>query len=152
MDSSNTLWVASDPNVYSTSDLGQHWVLQSDTSQYFPAMASFGDTTFCLQSGNGLYYFATGSASVSEKPGAGVNVAIYPNPSRGEFVIAVPGARTMISEIYDLVGNQVAKITGISETSWKPAAGLSSGIYFVRISGIDANGNPFQTSSQISLE
>ncbi len=64
------------------------------------------------------------------------NVAIYPNPNNGNFTIETPIATQQLVEVYDLTGRAVLS-QNISGTSTINAAGLTDGIYNLKISGTD---------------
>ena len=162
VDSTNRLWAEYGmysyyaPDIFSTTDLGQHWTIESDTSPTFASMVSFGDTTYGLLSGNGLYYFVHGSAGVSVAPTANVEVAIMPNPSTGNVSIEANGARNLTAEIYDMLGNLVAVAKGGSQAIWNGHFGdgtvAAAGVYIVRISGVDSQGKEFLESQKLSIQ
>lgn len=59
-------------------------------------------------------------------------VKTFPNPFNGQLVIEAPQDATI--SIYDVRGR---KITVVENNMWKPSAGISSGIYFVKVATQD---------------
>ncbi len=150
VDSSGRLWVIFGnfvPNngwtptgTYWTSDLGSHWTEAAGDSLNFGAMASFGDTTYGLNSGKGLYYFVPGSAGVSQAISPNNAFSIMPNPSTGKGEISFTmSERNMIqATIFNVLGQEIASpIQGtFDEGTHTGSFDLSSfapGTYYCRI-------------------
>ena len=120
-------------------------------------MVSFGDTTYGLESGKGLYYFVPGSAGVSEQATVTVDVSIMPNPSTGNITIIANGAEKLTAKIYDVLGNLVAVANGSSGSAvWNGESNdgmrVSTGAYVIRITGIDSCGNEFVATKEAIIE
>jgi hypothetical protein len=146
IDSSNRLWVDYGlnqyyaPYVFSTTDLGQHWTLASDTSPTFASMVSFGDTTYGLNSGNGLYYFVPGSAGVSATSVSNFAFSIMPNPStgKGEISFTMSERNNVSVTIFNVLGQEVmSPVQGTFDmgehTGSFDLSSFSPGTYYCRI-------------------
>jgi hypothetical protein len=142
--------------VYWTSDLGQHWTKAADGSINFSSLLSFGDTTYGLNSGDGLWYFVPTTDGVSVSQILKENISVSPNPAEGQVIIAVENAQNLTAEIYDVLGNLVWTDRGISEVRWNlkgtSAVAASSGIYIIKISGIDSQGGEFLESRKLVIQ
>lgn len=98
-------------------------------------------------------------AVLLKSAGAGVNLSIapvqatlslVPNPAQGEISIAIAGAPRATIELYDLLGNRVATLANVSQTTYDPSA-LAGGIYIVRATGTDDAGNAFTISKRLAI-
>jgi hypothetical protein len=166
VDSSGRLWVlfgSVDQNYYFTpygafwtSDFGAHWTQASDGSINFSTLVSFGDTTYGLNSGKGLYYFVPGNAGVEAQNVPNSNISIVPNPAKGVVSIEVNAPVVSRVEIFDRLGNLMRSLKGTPVSTWdgNDTAGIAvaNGIYFIRITGRDEHGNLFQASKQVVME
>ncbi len=146
VDSSNQLWSAYGinqyyaPDVFSTTDLGLTWTLASDTSPTFASMVSFGDTTYGLLSGNGLYYFVPGSAGVTPDIATNNAFSITPNPStgKGEISFTVSERNNVQVTIFNVLGQEIATpVQGVfdagTHTGSFDLSSLPPGTYYCRI-------------------
>ena len=150
VDSSNRLWATYGTNssyapyVFSTTDLGQHWIPASDTSPTFASMVSFGDTTYGLNSGNGLFYFVSGSAGVKQPNANNARVCLYPNPSSGSVTIEASDATVAKVEIFDEEGKLINTLQGSTVGVWDGTASngqpAANGTYIFRVTAKDKNG------------
>ncbi len=75
---------------------------------------------------------------------------LAPNPATGPVAIAIANAEKASIEIFDLLGNRVAAVPNALSSSWD-ATGMSGGIYIVRATGVDQNGNTFTLSKRLIL-
>ncbi len=85
-----------------------------------------------------------------------INFAVMPNPSSGEVRIEVDNARSVTTQIYDLLGNLIKSENGSQVVVWNGEDGsgnqVSNGVYIVRVSGSDAQGQSFKASKQILIQ
>ncbi len=85
------------------------------------------------------------SQSVTE---AEPSLAITPNPAREAVRIALTGAEESSVQIFDMLGKEVFSSSITSEARWTAP---TSGIYIVRVSGIDTNGEEFIISKRLVI-
>lgn len=85
------------------------------------------------------------SQSVTE---AELSLAITPNPAREAVRIALTGAEESSVQIFDMLGKEVYSSSITSEARWTAP---TSGVYIVRVSGIDANGEEFIISKRLVI-
>jgi len=99
------------------------------------------------------YKVVANVGSLGVKPMAS-NVAaqfiVSPNPVRNECSFTSIGIARPHYSIFDLLGDQVASLTG---ESWNVAnARALPGMYFVRVEGCDLNGRPIVKTTRIVVE
>ncbi|MDP4199369.1 MAG: T9SS type A sorting domain-containing protein [Bacteroidota bacterium] len=75
---------------------------------------------------------------------------LAPNPALGPVAISIDNAERASIDIFDVLGNRVAVMPNAISSSWDPT-GLSGGIYIIRASGMDQNGDPFAISKRLVL-
>jgi len=78
-------------------------------------------------------------------------LTLSPNPANVAVTIGIENAARATVEIFDMLGNRVANLSNATSYQWA-AEDLSSGIYIVRASGLDANGVSFTASKRLILE
>lgn len=82
------------------------------------------------------------TAGVGDAPAA-VRLSAGPSPFRGALSIRYSGAGPFDVDVYDVRGARIERlardVSGSGAVSWRPAAGVGSGIYFVRLSGPGVN-------------
>jgi hypothetical protein len=82
-----------------------------------------------------------------------VDITLSPNPSQGLVSISIGNAARAQVEVFDLLGSKLANVPNVSTSSYTWNAGnLPNGIYIVRASGADENGNAFVISKRLVLE
>jgi hypothetical protein len=82
-----------------------------------------------------------------------VDVTLSPNPTQGLVSISIGNAARAQVEVFDLLGSKLANVPNVSTSSYTWNAGnLPNGIYIVRASGTDENGNTFVISKRLVLE
>ena len=89
--------------------------------------------------------------AVAELTSGPAMLELSPNPTHGVVTIGIVDAPRAAIEIYDLLGNRVTVASTTSSYSWD-ASGLSAGIYIVRATGVDANGQRFVISKRLVLD
>ena len=96
------------------------------------------------------------AASVAAENAVPMNVIILPNPTADRVEIRVDQARSANVEVFDLLGNVLQTMHGMSILNWdgRDAAGaqLPSGVYIVRVTGTDVNGAGFRESRQLVID
>lgn len=87
---------------------------------------------------NGFGQFGIGIAAL---PPSIVTVSMYPNPSRGQFVVILLGsARTYDARLIDAMGKTVRTLT-VSGVTHTTVTDLAAGVYFLVIPAVLINGN-----------
>jgi hypothetical protein len=94
-----------------------------------------------------------GVAGVSETPApSSAMLSVVPNPASGPVTITMNGVQKATIAIYDILGNRILSNPPLNNDAYEwDHSGNTNGVYFVRVSGIDANGTPFVMSKQIVL-
>jgi flagellar hook assembly protein FlgD len=68
----------------------------------------------------------------------------------------VKGAISTQVEIFDVLGNLVRSLHGTATLSWDgrdfAGSNVVSGVYFVRVTGMDEQGQPFRASKQLVVQ
>jgi hypothetical protein len=82
-------------------------------------------------------------------PDVNLSLTVSPNPSRGSVRIALTGAENTSLQIFDMLGKEVYSSSGNSEVQWNANA---SGVYIVRATGIDTNGEEFIVSKRLVID
>ena len=130
--------------VYATKDNGGHWLKVGLDSLTISQMVSFGDSTFVLTSGRGVYIInsngITEVRSPSRAPLAFVLSQNYPNPFNPSTTIKfeLPKGSNVNLTVYDILGREVSTVVnerkeaGVYEVEFDGAR-LSSGVYFYRL-------------------
>jgi len=161
VDSSNRLWTifgTIDQNYYYTpygtywtSDLGQHWTQAANGSYNFASLVSFGDTTYGLNSGQGLIGMTAEQASVAVPGPVTMDVTIIPNPATDDVEFDVNGTQARL-EIYDIKGEKICSLHGANSIRWDLRASgfgtVPDGIYLVKGSGKTVDGETVNFSKQ----
>jgi hypothetical protein len=93
-----------------------------------------------------------GPASVARAEESGVTISVSPNPTRGIVRVEVKDAASANVEILNVLGQTVATGEGTSFYWNGETAGVSAGIYIVRVSGTNAAGREFVETRQIVVE
>lgn len=90
-----------------------------------------------------------GSQNAQSSSDAGLVLSVSPNPSRDMVHVKLTGAEESSLQIFDMLGKEVFS-SGINSTlQWNAPA---SGIYIVRVSGIDNDGEEFLVSARIVIQ
>jgi hypothetical protein len=92
-----------------------------------------------------------GQQSVAPTEKTVAQLTLSPNPANVAVMIGVENAQRATVEIFDMLGNRVANLSNATSYQWA-AEDLSSGIYIVRATGLDANGVSFTASKRLILE
>jgi hypothetical protein len=90
------------------------------------------------------------TAGVSETHPQIADLSINPNPASGQVTISLGQAREAKIEIFDLLGNRLTSFDNNASHTWDPAD-QPNGVYFVRASGVDANGSQFTISQRLVI-
>ncbi len=94
------------------------------------------------------------SSYVSPSTGTSTSIEVAPNPSSGSVRVALRDARSAEMLVFDLLGNAIASHMGTEPWIWDASVNGSrvpSGMYFLRISGVSRDGNPFVTSRHLVI-
>jgi hypothetical protein len=74
---------------------------------------------------------------------AGASLVAGPTPFHGALTIRYDGAGPLNVDVFDVRGVRIAQVVdralGAGSVSWRPAAGVRPGVYFVRLTGPDLN-------------
>jgi len=149
--------------VYFTTNNGATWTYAGLDSIVVTALVSYGDTTYALTHGNGIYALtATGASAVNEKQAPQVNQGIvaesYPNPFTNTTTISynVPFGYTSSVKIYDMLG----RVASTSEESlgeglhgyvWDAGALPQGAYYYTVVLKPTDNNAPLQTQTGMLL-
>lgn len=71
------------------------------------------------------------------------HLGIYPNPSRGDITVDLPGLHNAKIEVLDLLGRVLTRATASDKWIWNSNA--PAGTYIIHISGADASSKSFQS-------
>jgi hypothetical protein len=96
-------------------------------------------------------------AGVTAVTPSSINFSIVPNPSAGEFRVVIPTAPQSVSvEVFDLLGNHIANLNAATNLSWNGVDDhgtvVPAGVYIVRVTGRDAQGNDFRATKQVAIQ
>lgn len=96
-------------------------------------------------------------ASVINAVSSTVDFSIVPNPSSGDFRVVIPNnATAMTVEVFDLLGNHVASLSEAQHFAWNGVddrgMSVAAGVYIVRVSGRDTNGQEFRSTKQVAIQ
>ncbi len=130
--------------VYFTTNSGASWTKAGLDSIRVTRLASFGDTTYALTQGWGVYTLTrTGASGVEGKPASPSEFALfqnYPNPFNPSTTIrySLPRKSAVQLSVFNTLGQQVALLqNGEQEDGYHEVKfdgkNLSSGVYFYRI-------------------
>jgi len=89
--------------------------------------------------------------NVSEASASEAAFLLFPNPTRGDVAIGISNASHATVEVFDLLGNRVTSLSVMGTLAWD-ARMLPAGSYFVRASGVDAEGRSFVISKRLAVE
>ena len=96
------------------------------------------------------------AAAVAENNPVAINFAVLPNPSAGEVFFNIPGAATAHVEIYDVLGNLIARVQGTTQFQWNGMnasdSPVATGQYIVRVTGTDTQGQPYRASRELVIQ
>lgn len=89
------------------------------------------------------------SQNMQSMPDVNLSLTVTPNPSHGSVRISLTGAENTSLQIFDMLGKEVYSSSGGSEVQWNANA---SGVYIVRSTGIDTNGEEFIVSKRLIID
>jgi hypothetical protein len=78
---------------------------------------------------------------ITEKQGEEIEVNVYPNPAHEQFTLALPQGGSYTMSLYDMTGKEIKTLQNLSGATTIDAAGLTKGIYLIRLQ--EAHGNGF---------
>jgi len=130
--------------VFFSTDWGSHWTFAGGDSVLVTRLVSYGDTTYALTSGNGIFIFTrTPATTVEEGRKVLQTFALnqnYPNPFNPSTSISyqIPVISRITLKVYDILGRELATVASGIETlgqhqvTWN-ADRYASGVYFYRL-------------------
>ena len=89
--------------------------------------------------------------SVHHSSNADVKIGVMPNPSSGHVSIQIEGGTISSFEVSDLLGRVMYRSNDPAQSHWD-GAGVASGTYLMRITGVDEFGDPFTATRQVVIE
>jgi hypothetical protein len=130
--------------VYFTTNGGTSWTKVGLDSINISQLVSYGDTTYALTQGRGVFKITRGPAVFVSEQGSSPTSFIlsqnYPNPFNPSTTIrySLPKTGHMTLKLYNLLGQEVETLVNGEQTAgahtieWKPRS-VASGVYFYRL-------------------
>jgi hypothetical protein len=110
---------------------------QTDTANTVPGQLLYASPDHCLAiNGAGIYVSGVPDAAAPVRPLPVTPVlSVYPNPSNGGFVVTYD--RPALLQMYDVLGQEVySQRIQRPGSVWLDPPGLSSGIYFLKVTNL----------------
>jgi hypothetical protein len=125
--------------IWSTTDDGGHWLHSGPDTIAMQQLVCYGDTTYAISYGSGMFSIIPSAAGVSRSTPTGIATLIgdnYPNPMSGEtnLTYTLPSSGMMTLSIRDLLGRTRTVLLSEDEQAGDHSvtfhSSLPSGIYF----------------------
>lgn len=128
---------------------------ESDSVYYYPEewydelLVTTGTNAIALTSIN-IAAVRPNPTSVHQEQPSEMFLTAYPNPGNGVITITSADITGPVFAITDLLGNTIAEFKGENTWQWQ-TAGVSAGMYFLRVSGKDSSGRAVQKMQPIII-
>jgi|GEM_PF-2910074 len=160
-------WLTATKNLYSSTDLGTTWNLEATAADNLRHMsfttAASGLYGWAVGRSGTILYYVPRSVPVEEKKQESLPEGLvlhqnYPNPFNAETQILyeLPYHCRIKLAIYDLLGHELRELIndnqtpGLHEASFN-AGQLPSGIYFYKLTAVEADGRSYQLTKKLML-
>jgi hypothetical protein len=89
-------------------------------------------------------------AKVNDTKSTNEHIALYPNPSTGRIMLALPDKHTTNIRVYDVLGTLIAATSATSSWTWD--SHLPAGAYLLEAEGITDDEKPFTDTRRFVIE